>query len=152
RVRHRRDRGGDRRRVPSLLRRRGRRALPLCVASISGDDRRGRDVHRDRGPARARLEGASGPRAGAAVAREGRMSERAEGNGSGPAGYNATTDLLERNLTPERSGRPYLRTPDRVWSYDEVAVAANGAGAGLLSLGLEQGDRIILATRDRAEF
>jgi benzoate-CoA ligase len=80
------------------------------------------------------------------------MSERAAANGSGPAPYNATTDLLERNLTPDHSGRPYLRTPDRIWTYDEVAAAANGAGAGLLSLGLERGDRIILATRDRAEF
>src|ERR1044071_8863851 len=66
--------------------------------------------------------------------------------------YNATVDLLERNLAPNRRDHPYLVTDQRRWSYDEVSSAADGAGAGLLELGLERGDRIILATRDRPEF
>jgi benzoate-CoA ligase len=33
-----------------------------------------------------------------------------------------------------------------------VAAAADGAGAGLLGLGLEPGDRVLIATRDRPEF
>ena len=71
--------------------------------------------------------------------------------GNGPL-YNAATDLLERNLNAERSGWPYLRTSRRTWSYEEVARASDAAGAGLLDLGLERGDRLVLATRDRPEF
>lgn len=66
--------------------------------------------------------------------------------------YNAAVDLLERNVVSGRSGRPYVRTAQRVWSYQEIAEAADGAGAGLLDIGLERGDRVILATRDRPEF
>lgn len=66
--------------------------------------------------------------------------------------YNATVDLLGRNLVPGRADRPYLRVEDRTYSYDEVGRAADSAGAGLLGLGLEPGDRVILATRDRSEF
>ena len=66
--------------------------------------------------------------------------------------YNATVDLLERNLASGRSERTYLRVDDRDYSYQEVAAAADAAGAGLLDLGLEGGDRVIVATRDRPEF
>ncbi len=71
-------------------------------------------------------------------------------NGSPP--YNAASDLLGRNLTPDRAGRPYLKTPERAWSYDEIAQAADAAGSGLLELGLVRGDRVLIATRDRPEF
>jgi benzoate-CoA ligase family protein len=66
--------------------------------------------------------------------------------------YNATVDLLERNLLPGRADRPYLRTHERTWSYREVAEGADAAGAGLLALGLGPGDRVLLATGDRPEF
>ena len=66
--------------------------------------------------------------------------------------YNAAVDLLERNLVGGRSAEPYLRASDRTWSYEEIAHAADAAGSGLLGLGLERGDRVILSTRDRAEF
>ena len=69
-----------------------------------------------------------------------------------PGAYNATVDLLERNLAPGRAERPYLLTEERAWSYQEVAAAADAAGAGLLGLGLSFGDRVILATRDRPEL
>ena len=66
--------------------------------------------------------------------------------------YNATVDLLERNLAPGSAERPYLRTRARSWSYDEVCAAADAAGAGLVELGLVKGDRVILAASDRPEF
>jgi benzoate-CoA ligase family protein len=71
-------------------------------------------------------------------------------NGSGP--YNAAVDLLEGNLVLGRSERPYLRTSQREWSYADVSAAADAAGAGLLDLGMERGDRVLIATRDRPEF
>jgi benzoate-CoA ligase family protein len=78
------------------------------------------------------------------------VNGRASANGSAP--YNAAVDLLGRNLVADRSSRPYIRTPERSWSYDEIGAAADAAGAGLLGLGLGQGDRVIIATRDRPEF
>jgi benzoate-CoA ligase family protein len=66
--------------------------------------------------------------------------------------YNAAVDLLHGNLRQGRGHRPYLRTEDRAWTYDEVAAAADAAGAGLLGLGLGRGDRVILALRDCPEF
>ena len=65
---------------------------------------------------------------------------------------NAATNLLGRNLHPGRAERPYLVTEQRTWSYDEVAAAADAAGAGLLDLGARPGDRVLLALRDRPEF
>jgi benzoate-CoA ligase family protein len=69
-----------------------------------------------------------------------------------PPEYNATVDLLERNLVPGRAERPYLIRNGTTWSYQETAAAADAAGAGLLDLGLQRGDRVVLATRDRFEF
>ena len=66
--------------------------------------------------------------------------------------YNAATDLLGRNLHPGQAERPYLVTEQRTWSYDDVAAAADAAGAGLLDLGVRRGDRVLLALRDRPEF
>ncbi|MGQ0669885.1 MAG: benzoate-CoA ligase family protein [Actinomycetota bacterium] len=79
------------------------------------------------------------------------MSAERRGEAS-RAPYNATVDLLERNLSPGRAERPYLVTEERTWSYQEVAAAADAAGAGLLGLGLAFDDRVILALRDRPEF
>jgi len=69
-----------------------------------------------------------------------------------PAAYNATVDILERNLREGRGGTPYLLTEERAWSYEELARTADAAGAGLIELGLQPGDRVILALRDRPEF
>jgi benzoate-CoA ligase family protein len=80
------------------------------------------------------------------------MSEPGVSAVNGSRAYNAAVDLLERNLVSGRSERPYLRTSQRTWTYAEVASAADAAGAGLLHLGLERGDRVIIATRDRPEF
>jgi benzoate-CoA ligase len=80
------------------------------------------------------------------------MTGRSADGEAGFPSYNAAVDLLERNRSPERESRVYLRTTSRDWSYGEVASAADGAGAGLLGLGLEPGDRVLIATRDRPEF
>ncbi|CAN5334128.1 benzoate-CoA ligase family protein [soil metagenome] len=69
-----------------------------------------------------------------------------------PPRYNATTDLLERNLVAGRAERPYLVREGRTWTYEEVVEATDAAGSGLLGLGLDVGDRVLVATRDRVEF
>jgi benzoate-CoA ligase family protein len=76
------------------------------------------------------------------------------GPGAGEAGaerYNAV-ELLEANLAAERGGRPYLVTDERAWTYDEVVAAVDAASAGLIGLGLDPGDRVVLALSDRPEF
>ena len=66
--------------------------------------------------------------------------------------YNATVDLLERNLAAGTGGRPYLVTDAKTFAYDEIAAAADGIGAGLLDLGLERGDRVLVLTQDGPEL
>jgi benzoate-CoA ligase family protein len=66
--------------------------------------------------------------------------------------YNATVDLLERNLVSGKGGRPYLLTDSKAISFDEVAAAADSIGAGLLGLGLERGDRVLVLTQDCPEL
>jgi benzoate-CoA ligase len=66
--------------------------------------------------------------------------------------YNATVDILERNLREGRGASPYLVTAERTWSYDEVSAGADAAGAGLLDAGLHPGDRLLIALKDRPEF
>jgi benzoate-CoA ligase len=62
--------------------------------------------------------------------------------------YNATVDLLERNLVGGHATRTYLSTRDRDFSYAEVAELADAAGAGLRDLGLGAGDRVLLVCDD----
>lgn len=80
------------------------------------------------------------------------VTAHSDASGNGSRVYNAAADLLGRNMTPDRSSRPYLRTSQRTWSYQEVIAEADAAGSGLLDLGLELGDRVILSMRDRHEF
>jgi benzoate-CoA ligase family protein len=77
------------------------------------------------------------------------MTDMPPASENGSRLYNAAVDLLGRNATVDR---PYLLASQRTWSYPEVIAAADAAGAGLLDLGLEPGDRVILTTRDRPEF
>lgn len=80
------------------------------------------------------------------------MTTTAPATSQSAALYNVTVDLLEGNLEKGRGSRSYLLTEERTWSYEEVAAAADAAGAGLLDLGLDPGDRVILALQDRVEF
>ena len=66
--------------------------------------------------------------------------------------YNATIDLLERNLNAERADRNYFFTETRPWSYDEIISYSRSFSCGLFELGLLKGDRVVLVMRDRPEF
>jgi benzoate-CoA ligase len=67
--------------------------------------------------------------------------------------YNATVDLLDGNLEAGRGDRVAIRTTDGlVLTYAEVAAAANRAGGALRDLGVEMGNRVLLAVRDGPEF
>jgi benzoate-CoA ligase len=65
--------------------------------------------------------------------------------------YNAAVDLLGRNLT-ERPEKIAFIDPEGAHTYSAVAVRAARAGAGLLSLGLGPGDRVVLVLLDGIDF
>ena len=66
--------------------------------------------------------------------------------------YNATSDLLDRNLEEGRGDKVAIRTPSRDWSYREVTAASNRLGNALLELGLESENRVLMAVHDSVEF
>jgi benzoate-CoA ligase family protein len=66
--------------------------------------------------------------------------------------YNATVDLLDRNLEEGRSDKVAIRTPSGEHTYGEVASAANRFGNALLELGLESENRVLMAVLDSPEF
>ncbi|MDQ6790053.1 MAG: benzoate-CoA ligase family protein [Candidatus Dormibacteraeota bacterium] len=66
--------------------------------------------------------------------------------------YNATTDLLDRNLEEGRSGNVAIRTPSRDLTYGEVASNTNRVGNALVELGLEADNRVLMAVLDSPEF
>ena len=66
------------------------------------------------------------------------------------APYNATVDLLERNL--RHPDRVAVREARRTVTYGELCERANRAGNALLSLGLEMEERVLLFLFDSADF
>jgi acyl-coenzyme A synthetase/AMP-(fatty) acid ligase/pimeloyl-ACP methyl ester carboxylesterase len=70
-----------------------------------------------------------------------------------PAGrYNAAVDILDGNLERGRGDRAALRTSDGEHTYGDVALAANRAGNALRELGVETGDRVLIALLDSPEY
>jgi benzoate-CoA ligase family protein len=66
--------------------------------------------------------------------------------------YNATSDLLDRNLEEGRADKVAIRTPSGQWTYSEVVSASNRLGSALLGLGLEAENRVLMAVLDSMEF
>jgi benzoate-CoA ligase family protein len=69
-----------------------------------------------------------------------------------PRRFNLTRYFLDRNLEEGRGGRIALYVGDRAYTYDEVAGLANRVGHALRELGVEPGDRVLLALADGIEF
>ena len=66
--------------------------------------------------------------------------------------YNATTDLLDRNLEHGRSNKVAIAAQSGEWTYADVAAGANRAGNALSELGLEVENRVLMAVPDSPEF
>lgn len=65
---------------------------------------------------------------------------------------NITDYLLDRSLDGSRGSRPYLITPDRVWSFGQLAERANQIGNYLKSIGIKPGERVLFSVVDGADF
>lgn len=66
--------------------------------------------------------------------------------------YNATVDILERNLEEGRAGKLAIRTPLRDWMYAELCEQTNRAGNALADLGVEIENRVLMVMADGCEF
>ena len=66
--------------------------------------------------------------------------------------FNVAVPFIDRHLEEGRGEKPAIRTLDRTWSYRDLAAHVARAGNHLLSLGLEPGDRMLMAVRDCPEF
>jgi len=66
------------------------------------------------------------------------------------AAYNATVDLLERNLS--RRDRPAFRQDGRVTTYGALCERANRAGNALRALGVQMEQRVLLCMLDTPDL
>ncbi len=69
-----------------------------------------------------------------------------------PRDYNAAHDLIERNLAADRSGKVAYIDDAGQTTFGELAERVNRFGGGLLSLGLQMEDRVLLALTDTIDF
>jgi benzoate-CoA ligase len=69
-----------------------------------------------------------------------------------PREYNAAFDLVERNLQAGRAGRTaYIDDAGR-YTFGELAERVNRFGSGLLTMGLEPEQRVLLAMHDSIDW
>jgi benzoate-CoA ligase len=69
-----------------------------------------------------------------------------------PRVYNAAHDLIERNLAAGRGEKLAYIDDHGEYTYAEFAERVNRFGSGLLSLGLQMEDRVLLALSDTIDF
>jgi benzoate-CoA ligase family protein len=67
-------------------------------------------------------------------------------------GFNAAVPFIDRHLAEGRGAKLALRSAAGDVTYAELAAGVNRAGNVLLGLGLEKGQRLLLAVKDCAEF
>ncbi len=69
-----------------------------------------------------------------------------------PRDYNAAHDLIERNLAADRAAKLAYIDDAGQYTYGDLAQRVNRFGGGLLSLGLQMEDRVLLALTDTIDF
>src|ERR1041384_4693712 len=66
--------------------------------------------------------------------------------------YNAAVDMVDRNVTEGRGGKPAFIDPARRLTYGELADQVARVGAMLARLGLQREDRIAMIMLDTVDF
>jgi len=69
-----------------------------------------------------------------------------------PRDYNAAYDLIERNLRSGRSGKVAFIDDAGQYTFGELAERVNRFGSGLLAMGVEMEQRVLLALTDTIDF
>ncbi|MGH6713977.1 MAG: benzoate-CoA ligase family protein [Bradyrhizobium sp.] len=65
---------------------------------------------------------------------------------------NVTDYLFARSLENSRGTRPYLITPDRVWSFQQLADRAGQIANFLISIGIKPRQRVLFSVVDGVDF
>jgi benzoate-CoA ligase family protein len=71
---------------------------------------------------------------------------------SDPGRFNLTDYFIDRHIREGRAGKPALRCGECVHTYGNLASDINRAGNGLLQLGLQEEQRVLLILPDCQEF
>jgi benzoate-CoA ligase family protein len=69
-----------------------------------------------------------------------------------PLPFNLTDYLVNRHIREGRAGKPAIRCGESVHTYGDLAADINRAGNGLLRLGLQEEQRVLLLLPDCPEF
>ena len=69
-----------------------------------------------------------------------------------PIFLNLTDQFLDRHIREGRAQKVAIRCGDSVRTYGDLAADVNRAGNGLLRLGLQEEQRVLLILPDSAEF
>jgi len=66
--------------------------------------------------------------------------------------FNVAVPFIDRHLAEGRGSKLAIRTVDADWTYNDLAIHVSQAGNQLLSMGLKQGDRLLMVVRDCPQF
>ena len=69
-----------------------------------------------------------------------------------PLSFNLTDYLVNRHIREGHAGKPAIRCGESVHTYGDLAADINRAGNGLLRLGLQEEQRVLLLLPDCPEF
>jgi benzoate-CoA ligase len=69
-----------------------------------------------------------------------------------PHAYNAAHDLIERNLLAGRAGKVAFVDDEGRYTFGELAERVNRFGSGLLAMGVEMEQRVLIALTDTIDF
>jgi benzoate-CoA ligase len=69
-----------------------------------------------------------------------------------PIFFNLTDHFVDRHIRESRAGKAAIRCGDSVCTYGHLAAEVNRAGNGLLGLGLQEEQRVLLVLPDCLEF
>src|SRR5690349_4231647 len=69
-----------------------------------------------------------------------------------PTFFNLTDYFVDRHIRQGRGSRPAVRYGDAVRTYEDLSDDINRAGNGLLQLGLQEEQRVLLVLPDCPEF
>jgi len=69
-----------------------------------------------------------------------------------PVRFNLTDYFIDRHIREGSAGKPALRCAEYVRTYGDLAADVNRAGNGLLQLGLQEEQWVLLVLPDCSEF
>src|SRR5664279_5704927 len=69
-----------------------------------------------------------------------------------PPNYNAAVAFIDRHIAEGRGAKVAIRTADSAVTYAELAANVNRCADGLVRLGLQRGERVLMVVKDCPAF